>query len=199
MEGNGMTTPTPNTSGESEMLEAVYTHIPHGARVIEGGAGPEGSPVTALLRTRTQYLASFDPFIPTDTGPGWSTRRGVVAVHSGTRTLAVGERWNRSTIRPGGIDSVRTIEYREVRAYALAYETTRYQADALVLDVEGSEMELLMAPLPRPIRSGVVEIHHFALGPWWESIHWGLKQQGFTLHLASYDANADLSVVAFTR
>lgn len=184
-------------SGEDDMLRAIVGVIPRAARVIEGGAGPNGSPVTTRLRSVASFVASYDPFLVDANCSQFATRQGVLAAHEGTRLLHVGERWNRSTVRPSGIDSVPTVETREVRAYDIVKEIWLHRANTLVLDVEGSELELLMAPLPESIRLGIVELHRFAVDPWWGSVEWVLGQQGF--HVSETDAGNGLSIVVFNR
>lgn len=190
---------------EQEMLRMIDRYVVPGSRVLEGGAGPPGSSVTTALRNRIGsgpnpgYVASYDPYLSAMKTRSWEATCGVLSIRPGTATVMEPEQWSRSTIRAGGPDHGPVVNRHEADRYVLADEIRRVQADTLVLDVEGSEAELLFPPLPDRIKTILVEVHFFAFpNGFWSFIVEGLLTDKFSGR-ESFDIGSELAMQVWTR
>jgi hypothetical protein len=140
---------------EQEMCELIEAWIPPGSRVLEGGSG--AAYCTRALKDRQCYVVAADPvrteaaevadvFILGALDSAWSIKPFTTS----------SEWWNSrlgSTVRYG--ETVRTVMVPTVDVDTLI---GRYGLNALVLDIEGTEVNVVEV-LPSRVGIVIVETH----------------------------------------
>lgn len=156
---------------KADHVSLVGWCIPPGARVVEVGAG--AGVVTEAIAAVAAAVAAYEPIrvmadaarvrvghlphvavIESAVGP--PSCAGTVDLHE------MSEPWNSGVSIPPYDRPVRSVT---VPCRAIDEATTMAEADAVVLDCEGYEVELLVAHLPPAVRTLMVEWHPHVVGP----------------------------------